>query len=97
MTSACADANPLISENIHAPYMGGMKKKISFNRSPVFVARRVGVIVGVIPIICYLLLFTFTKEQTETMPVVAFVFYLMFAAIVLASRLLTLKEDSDAQ
>ncbi len=76
--------------------MGGMKR-IKFNRSPVYVARRVGVIVGLIPIICYLMLFTFTKEQTETMPVVAFLFYLMFASIILASRLITLKEDDDAQ
>lgn len=72
-------------------------KKIKFNRSPVYVARRVGVIVGIIPIICYLLLFTFTEQQTETMPVAAFVFYLMFASIVLASKLLTLKEDSNDQ
>lgn len=81
----------LISVNIHAPYMGSMKKKISFNRSPVYVARRAGLLIGIIPIICYGMLFTFTKEQTETMPVVAFVFYLMFASILLASRLLTLK------
>lgn len=86
----------LISVNIHAPYMGSMKKKNSFNRSPVYVARRAGLLIGLIPIICYGLLFTFTKEQTETMPVVAFVFYLMFASIVLASRLLTLKEDKNA-
>ena len=66
-------------------------KKIKLNRSPVYVARRAGLLIGLIPIICYGLLFTFTKEQTETMPVVAFVFYLMFASIVLASRLLTLK------
>lgn len=70
-------------------------KKIKFNRSPVFVARRVGVLIGLIPIICYALLFTFTEEQTETMPVVAFVFYLMFAAIMLASRLITLKGDDE--
>ena len=72
-------------------------KKIKFNRSPVYVARRVGVIVGILPIICYLLLFTFTEQQTETMPVVAFVFYLMFASIILASRLITLREVDDAQ
>lgn len=76
--------------------MGGMKK-IKFNRSPVYVARRAGVIVALIPIICYALLFTFTKEQTETMPVVAFVFYLMFASFILASRLITLKEDRNAK
>lgn len=70
-----------------------MTKKIKFNRDPLYVARRAGVIVALIPIICYGMLFTFTKEQTETMPVVAFVFYLMFASILLASRLLTLKED----
>lgn len=75
----------------HAPYIGGMTKKNKFNRSPVYVARRVGALIGLIPIICYGMLFTFTEEQTETMPVVAFVFYLMFASIVLASRLLTLK------
>lgn len=74
-----------------------MKKKFSFNREPVYVARRAGVIIGLIPIICYGLLFTFTEEQTETMPVVAFVFYLMLASILLASRLLTLKGgDGDA-
>ena len=72
-------------------------KKIKFNRSPVYVARRVGVIIALVPIICYLLLFTFTEQQTETMPVVAFVFYLMFASIILASRLITLKEVDDAQ
>lgn len=86
----CADASLLNSKNTHAPYIGGMKK-IKLNRSPVYVARRAGLLIGLIPIICYGLLFTFTKEQTETMPVVAFVFYLMFASIVLASRLLTLK------
>ncbi|WP_311524312.1 hypothetical protein [uncultured Varibaculum sp.] len=68
-----------------------MKKKIKFNRDPLYVARRAGVIVGLIPIICYGMLFTFTEQQTETMPVVAFVFYLMFASIVLASRLITLE------
>lgn len=71
--------------------MGSMTKKIKFNRDPLYVARRAGVLVALIPIICYGLLFTFNKEQTETMPVVAFVFYLMFASILLASRLLTLK------
>lgn len=71
-------------------------KKIKFNCSPVYVARRVGVLVALIPIICYALLFTFTKEQTETMPVVTFVFYLMFASILLASRLITLKGDENA-
>ena len=75
--------------------MGGMKKKIEFNRSPLYVARRVGVLVGIIPIICYLLLFTFTEQQTETMPAAAFAFYLMFASIILASRLITLKEDDE--
>ena len=73
-----------------------MKKKIKFNRSPVYVARRAGVIIGLTPIICYGMLFTFTEEQTETMPVVAFVFYLMLVSILLASRLLTLKEDKNA-
>lgn len=91
-----AAAGTPISENTHAPYIGGMKK-IKFNRSPVYVARRAGLLVGIIPIICYLLLFTFTEQQTETMPVAAFVFYLMFASIILASRLLTLKEDGDAE
>lgn len=86
----------MTSDFSHAPYMGSMKKKISFNRSPVYVARRAGVIIAMIPIICYALLFTFTKEQTETMPVVAFVFYLMLVSILLASRLLTLKEDKNA-
>lgn len=77
--------------------MGGMKKKIKFNRDPLYVARRAGLLIGLIPIICYSLLFTFTKEQTETMPVVAFVFYLMFASILLASRLIiTLKGDENA-
>lgn len=76
--------------------MGGMKK-IKFNRSPVYVARRIGVLVGIIPIICYAMLFTFTKQQTKTMPVAAFVFYLMFASFILASRLITLKEVDDAQ
>lgn len=68
-----------------------MTKKIKLNRDPVYVARRAGVLIALIPIICYALLFTFTKEQTETMPVVAFIFYLMFASILLASRLITLK------
>lgn len=78
--------------------MGGMKKKIKFNRDPLYVARRAGVIVALIPIICYALLFTFTEQQTETMPVVAFVFYLMLASILLASRLITLKEgDKNAK
>lgn len=71
-------------------------KRIKFRRDPLYVARRAGVLVGLIPIICYAMLFTFTKEQTETMPVAAFVFYLMFVSIVLASRLLTLKEDKNA-
>lgn len=71
--------------------MGSMTKKIKLNRDPVYVARRAGVLIALIPIICYALLFTFTKEQTETMPVVAFIFYLMFASILLASRLITLK------
>lgn len=70
-------------------------KKIKFNRSPVYVARRAGLLIGLIPIICYSLLFTFTKEQTETMPVVAFVFYLMLVSTILASRLLTLKGDDE--
>lgn len=83
---------PLISDFTDAPHIGGMKK-IKFNRDPLYVGRRAGVLVGIIPIICYLLLFTFTEQQTETMPVVAFVFYLMFASIILASRLITLKED----
>lgn len=91
----CADASLLNSKNTHAPYIGGMKK-IKLNRSPVYVARRAGLLIGLIPIICYGLLFTFTKEQTETMPVVAFVFYLMLVSILLASRLLTLKEDKNA-
>lgn len=73
-----------------------MTKKIKFNRDPLYVARRAGVIVALVPIICYALLFTFTKEQTETMPVVAFVFYLMFVSILLASRLITLKGDENA-
>lgn len=76
--------------------MGSMTKKISFNRDPLYVARRVGALVALIPIICYALLFTFTEEQTETMPVVTFVFYLMLVSILLASRLLTLKEDKNA-
>lgn len=71
--------------------MGSMTKKIKFNHSPLYVARRVGVLVALIPIICYGLLFTFTEEQTETMPVVTFVFYLMLASILLAGRLITLK------
>lgn len=83
----------LTSYFIDAPYIGGMKKKVKFNRDPLYVARRAGVLVGIIPIICYGMLFTFTKEQTETMPVVAFVFYLMFASFILASRLITLKGD----
>lgn len=88
----------MTSDFSHAPYIVGMTKKLKFNRSPVYVARRVGVIIALIPIICYGLLFTFTKEQTETMPVVAFVFYLMFASILLASRLITLKEgDKNAK
>lgn len=74
-----------------------MTKKIKFNRDPLYVARRAGVLIGLIPIICYCLLFTFTEQQTETMPVVAFVFYLMFASFILASKLLTLKEDSNDQ
>lgn len=74
-----------------------MKKKIKFDRDPIYVARRAGVLVALIPIICYALLFTFTKEQTETMPVVAFVFYLMLVSTILASRLITLKEVDDAQ
>lgn len=90
MASALHRCRNSISENTHAPYIGGMKK-IMFNRSPVYVARRVGALVALIPIICYGLLFTFTKEQTETMPVVAFVFYLMLVSTILASRLLTLK------
>lgn len=73
-----------------------MTKKNKFNRDPLYVARRAGVIVGLVAIICYGLLFTFTEEQTETMPVVAFVFYLMFASILLASRLITLKGDENA-
>lgn len=96
MTSACTVADRLISENTHAPYIGGMKR-IKFRRDPLYVARRVGVLVGLIPLICYAMLFTFTEEQTETEPSVAFVFYLMFASIVLASRLLTLKEDKNAK
>lgn len=71
-------------------------KRIKFNRDPLYVGRRVGLLVALIPIICYGLLFTFTEEQTETMPVVAFVFYLMLVSILLASRLLTLKEDKNA-
>lgn len=97
MTSACADADPLISHFADAPYIEGMKKKIKFNRDPIYVARRAGVLVGIIPIICYAMLFTFTEQQTETMPVVAFVFYLMFASIILASRLITLREVDDAK
>ena len=96
MASALHRCRNSISENTHAPYMGSMTKKIKLNRSPVYVARRAGVLVALIPIICYGLLFTFTKEQTETMPVVAFVFYLMPVSILLASRLLTLKEDKNA-
>lgn len=96
MASALHRCRNLISGFTHAPYMGSMTKKIMFNRSPVYVARRAGVLVALIPIICYGLLFTFTKEQTETMPVVALVFYLMLVSILLASRLLTLKEDKNA-
>lgn len=66
-------------------------KRIKFNRDPLYVGRRVGLLVALIPIICYATLFTFTKEQTETELVAAFIFYLMFVSIVLASRLLTLK------
>ncbi len=91
MAGALRRCRNFISKNTHAPYIGGMKKKIKFNRDPLYVARRAGVIVGLIPIICYGMLFTFTEQQTETMPVVAFVFYLMFASIVLASRLITLE------
>lgn len=94
----CTAAGTPISKNTHAPYIGGMKKKIKFNRDPLYVARRAGVIVALIPIICYALLFTFTEQQTETMPVVTFVFYLMLASILLASRLITLKEgDKNAK
>ena len=96
MASASRRCRNSISENTHAPYIVGMKKKIKFNRSPVYVARRAGVIIAMIPIICYALLFTFTKEQTETMPVVAFVFYLMLVSTILASRLITLKGDENA-
>lgn len=95
MAGAVRRCRNLISENTHAPYIGGMKK-IKFNRSPVYVARRAGLLIGLIPIICYGLLFTFTKEQTETMPVVAFVFYLMLVSTILASRLITLKGDENA-
>lgn len=96
MAGAVRRCRNLISENTHAPYIVGMTKKIKFNRDPLYVARRAGALVGLIPIICYGMLFTFTEEQTETEPVAAFVFYLMFASFILASRLLTLKEDKNA-
>lgn len=80
----------LTSNFLRAPYIGGMKR-IKFNRDPLYVARRAGVLVGLTPIICYGMLFTFSEEQTETEPIVAFVFYLMLTSILLASRLLTLK------
>lgn len=66
-------------------------KRIKFNRDPLYVARRAGALISLVPLICYGLLFTFTKEQTETEPSVAFVFYLMLTSILLASRLITLK------
>ena len=86
----------MTSDFSHAPYIVGMTKKIKVNRDPVYVARRAGVIIAMIPIICYALLFTFTEQQTETMPVVAFVFYLMLVSTILASRLITLKGDENA-